>query len=945
MVQNNYIFIKGAREHNLKNLTLKIPRNKMVVITGISGSGKSSLAFDTIYAEGQRRYIESLSSYARQFLGVLEKPDVDYIEGLSPAIAIEQRTAAKNPRSTVGTVTEIYDYLRVLFARLGKPFCPYCNKEIASQTLDQIIDQISSYPENTKLVILAPVVRGRKGEYQNLLEKIKKRGFLRVRVDGKIYEISEVKNLEKYKKHNIEILIDRLVLLEENKKRLADSVELALKEGQGLCVVIFDEKEEKIFSEKFACVDCGFSYEEISPRLFSFNSPYGACSACHGLGTKMEIDPERLIVDPKLSINEGVIEVWGEPKGRWFTSVLKALAKNYGFSLNTPWEKLPKKVKEIILYGSNEEILVEHERWDGTHYKFYEEFEGVIPHLMRIYQTTESESTREWIERYMSILPCPECGGARLKKEALSVKINGYSIYDICRLSIRECYQFFDNLKLNEQEKKIAQELINEIKKRLNFLIEVGVDYLTLERRTDTLGGGEEQRVRLATQIGSGLVGVTYILDEPSIGLHMRDNHKLIQTLLRLRDLGNTVIVVEHDRDTILASDYVIDLGPGAGEKGGYIVATGTPEEIMNNPNSLTGAYLSGKKEIPLPEKRRKGNGKFLIVKGCSENNLKNIDITIPLGMFVCLTGVSGSGKSTFMNDILYKALAEKFYGSREKPGKFKEIIGWEEIDKVVNIDQSPIGRTPRSNPATYTNVFTPIRELFAQTKEAKMRGYSPGRFSFNVRGGRCENCGGDGIKKIEMHFLPDVYVTCEVCKGKRYNRETLEIKYKGKNIYDVLEMTVNEALEFFYNIPAIRRKLEMLRDVGLGYIKLGQPATTLSGGEAQRVKLARELSKIGTGKTLYLLDEPTTGLHFEDIRLLLIVLNRLVDKGNTVLVIEHNLDVIKCADWIIDLGPEGGEKGGYIVACGTPEDIARCEKSYTGKFLREVLRRHGIQF
>jgi excinuclease ABC subunit A len=944
MAENNYIFIKGAREHNLKNLTLKIPRNKMVVITGISGSGKSSLAFDTIYAEGQRRYIESLSSYARQFLGVLEKPDVDYIEGLSPAIAIEQRTAAKNPRSTVGTVTEIYDYLRVLFARLGKPFCPYCHKEIASQTLDQIIDQISSYSENTKLVILAPVVRGRKGEYQSLLEKIKKRGFLRVRVDGKIYEISEVKNLEKYKKHDIEILIDRLVLSEENKKRLADSLELALKEGQGLCTVIFNEKEEKIFSEKFACVDCGFSYEEISPRLFSFNSPYGACPACHGLGTKMEIDPERLIVDPKLSINEGVIEVWGEPKGRWFTSVLKALAKNYGFSLNTPWEKLPKKVKEIILYGSNEEILVEHERWDGTRYKFYEEFEGVIPHLMRIYQTTESESTREWIERYMSILPCPECGGARLKKEALSIKINGYSIYDICKLSIRECYQFFDNLKLNEQEKKIAQELINEIKKRLNFLIEVGVDYLTLERRTDTLGGGEEQRVRLATQIGSGLVGVTYILDEPSIGLHMRDNHKLIQTLLRLRDLGNTVIVVEHDRDTILASDYVIDLGPGAGEKGGYIVATGTPEEIMKNPNSLTGAYLSGKKEIPLPEKRRKGNGKFLIVKGCSENNLKNIDITIPLGMFVCLTGVSGSGKSTFMNDILYKALAEKFYGSKEKPGKFQEIIGWEEIDKVVNIDQSPIGRTPRSNPATYTNVFTPIRELFAQTKEAKMRGYSPGRFSFNVRGGRCENCGGDGIKKIEMHFLPDVYVTCEVCKGKRYNRETLEIRYKGKNIYDVLEMTVNEALEFFYNIPAIRRKLEMLRDVGLGYIKLGQPATTLSGGEAQRVKLARELSKIGTGKTLYLLDEPTTGLHFEDIRLLLIVLNRLVDKGNTVLVIEHNLDVIKCADWIIDLGPEGGEKGGYIVACGTPEDIARCEKSYTGKFLKEVLKRHGVQ-
>lgn len=944
MTENNYIFIKGAREHNLKNLTLKIPRNKMVVITGISGSGKSSLAFDTIYAEGQRRYIESLSSYARQFLGVLEKPDVDYIEGLSPAIAIEQRTAAKNPRSTVGTVTEIYDYLRVLFARIGTPFCPYCNKEITHQTLDQIIDQIFSYPQNTKLTIFAPVVKGRKGEYQALLEKIRKKGFLRVRVDGEIYEIEEVKNLEKYKKHNIEILIDRLILNEENRKRLAESVELALKEGQGLCLVIFNEKDEKVFSERFACVECGFSYEEISPRLFSFNSPYGACTTCHGLGTKMEIDPERLIVDPELSINEGVIEVWGEPKGRWFTSVLKALAKNYNFSLNTPWKKLPKEIKKIILYGSNEEILVEHERWDGTKYHFYEEFEGVVPHLLRIYQTTDSESTREWIERYMSVLPCPECLGARLKKEALSIKINGYSIYDICKLSIKESYQFFDSLKLKEQEKKIAGELINEIKKRLKFLIEVGVDYLTLERRTDTLGGGEEQRVRLATQIGSGLVGVTYILDEPTIGLHMRDNQKLIQTLLRLRDLGNTVIVVEHDRDTILASDYVIDLGPGAGEKGGYIVAIGTPSEIMENPNSSTGAYLIGKKEIPLPKERRKGGDKFLIIKGCGENNLKNIDIYIPLGMFVCLTGVSGSGKSTFMNEILYKALAERLYGSKEKPGKFKEIIGWENIDKVVNIDQSPIGRTPRSNPATYTNVFTPIRELFAQTKEARMRGYQPGRFSFNVRGGRCENCGGDGVKKIEMHFLPDVYVTCEVCKGKRYNRETLEIKYKEKNIYDVLEMTVNEALEFFYNIPPIRRKLEMLRDVGLGYIKLGQPATTLSGGEAQRVKLARELSKIGTGRTLYLLDEPTTGLHFEDIRLLLIVLNRLVDKGNTVLVIEHNLEVIKCADWIIDLGPEGGEKGGYIVACGPPEEIAKCEKSYTGKFLREVLRRHGVK-
>ncbi len=939
-----YIFVKGAREHNLKNIDVKIPRNRLVVITGISGSGKSSLAFDTIYAEGKRRYIESLSAYARQFLGMIEKPNVDYIEGLSPAIAIEQRTAAKNPRSIVGTVTEIYDYLRVLFARIGKPFCPNCQKEITRQTTDQIVDLVMNWKPGTKIEILAPVVRGRKGEYKDLLAKIKKRGFIRVRINGEVFEVEKAPELHKYQRHNIEIVIDRLILKPEIRKRLADSLELALKEGQGLCIVLTEGKEN-IFSSELACVNCGFSYEEISPRLFSFNSPYGACPACHGLGTKMEIDPERLITSPELSIMEGAIEPWGQPKGSWFTANLKALAKYYGFSLNKPWREIPEKAKAVILYGTKEEMLIEYERWDGTKYRNYEKFEGLVPHLMRIYQETDSDATREWVERYMSILPCPVCNNARLRKESLSVKIQGKSISDLTSLSIQELYQFFENIlpdtgqpMLSTTEILIAGEIIKEIKKRLNFLIAVGVDYLTLDRRTDTLGGGEEQRVRLATQIGSGLVGVTYILDEPSIGLHVRDNRKLIDTLGKLRDLGNTVIVVEHDRDMILAADYVIDLGPGAGEQGGHLVATGTPSEIMKNPASLTGAYLSGEKKIPIPQKRRLPKDAAIKIIGARENNLKGINVTIPLGVLVCVTGVSGSGKSTLIFDILYKALASFFYNSKEKPGSHKTILHIDKIDKVINIDQSPIGRTPRSNPATYTNTFTPIRELFAQTKEARMRGYKPGRFSFNVRGGRCEACAGDGIKKIEMHFLPDVYVPCEVCKGKRYNRETLEVRYKGKNIYEVLEMSVDEALVFFQNIPPIRRKLSLLRNVGLGYIKLGQPATTLSGGEAQRIKLAKELSKVATGRTLYLLDEPTTGLHFEDVRLLLAVLNRLVDSGNTVVVIEHNMEVIKCADWIIDLGPEGGAAGGYIVAEGPPETIIKCERSYTGKFLKPVL-------
>ncbi len=935
MFMKNYIFIKGAREHNLKNIEVKIPRNKLVVITGISGSGKSSLAFDTLYAEGQRRYVESLSTYARQFMGMLEKPDVDFIEGLSPAIAIEQRTSARNPRSTVATVTEIYDYLRVLFARIGTPFCPNCNIPLSSQTVDQIVDSLLSLDEGTKLVILAPKVKGRKGEYRELFEKLKRQGYVRVRVDGKLYELDNPPKLERYKIHKIDVVIDRIILKEKIRKRLADSIELALKEGEGLCSIIINDKEEKVFSEALACVKCGFSYEEISPRLFSFNSPYGACPVCHGLGTKMEIDPELIILDPRLSILDGVIEPWGEPRG-WLLAMLEAVAKKYKFSLDTPWKDLPEHAKKIILYGADEPVKV---KYTGTSiYEGYEYYEGVVRNLERLHKETESEARREYIEQFMRKLPCPACKGARLKPEALSVKIEGKNIYDITKMSVEDAYKFFENLKLTEVQQKIAYEVIKEIKARLSFLKEVGVGYLTLDRTTETLAGGEEQRVRLATQIGSGLVGVIYILDEPTIGLHMRDNKRLLNTLKKLRDLGNTVVVVEHDRDTILSADWVIDLGPGAGEKGGKIVVEGTPSEIAKNGKSLTGAYLSGKRKIPIPRKRRTPKGKYIIIKGARHNNLKNIDVKIPLGLFVCVTGVSGSGKSSLINDILYRALAERFYRTTEKPGEHDEIIGIELIDRVINIDQSPIGRTPRSNPATYTGAFTPIRELFAMTKEARIRGYKPGRFSFNVRGGRCERCGGEGMLKIEMHFLPPVYIPCEVCKGKRYNRETLEVRYKGKNIADVLDMTVDEAYDFFSDIPQIERKLKLLKDVGLGYIKLGQPAPTLSGGEAQRVKLAKELSKLPKGNTIYILDEPTTGLHFEDIKLLLNVLQRLVDKGNTVIVIEHNMEVIKCADWIIDLGPEGGDEGGYIVAEGPPEEIVKNRNSYTGKFLKKVL-------
>jgi excinuclease ABC subunit A len=948
-MESEYIVIKGAREHNLKNIDLKLPRNKLIVITGISGSGKSSLAFDTIYAEGQRRYIESLSSYARQFLGMLEKPDVDYIEGLSPAIAIQQRSSAHNPRSTVGTVTEVYDYLRLLFARIGVPHCPNCKRPISSQTTDQIVDVVMALPaEGTRcgiesplrLEILAPLVRGRKGEYKDLIQRTKKRGYVRVRVDGKIGEIDQVPELEKYKKHTIEVVVDRLILKPEIAKRLADSVELALREGEGLVTILINGREERTFSEALACPDCGFSLEEVSPRLFSFNAPYGACPECSGLGTRMEVDPDRVIRNPELSVLEGAIEPWGVVLSNWFREQLEALAKRLRFNLRVPWKELPAAAKRAILSGHDEELKIRHERTDGTSFDWYNTFEGVLHYLMRIYKQTESQARREWAERYMSVLPCPKCRGARLKPEVLAIRVHEKSISDVVKMSVRAALDFFaSELKLTDKEHAIAREVVKELKERLGFLNAVGLDYLTLDRKADTLGGGESQRVRLATQIGSGLVGVVYILDEPSIGLHQRDNRRLLATLLKLRDLGNTVIVVEHDKETILEADHVVDLGPGAGETGGKVVAQGTPQEIMASPASLTGAYLAGRKEIPVPEARRRPRNDCIIVQGAEENNLRKIDVKFPLGLFICITGVSGSGKSTLMNDILYRALAQHFYCSREKPGAHERIVGKDRIDKVIEIDQSPIGRTPRSNPATYTGAFGPIREFFAQTKEARMRGYKPGRFSFNVKGGRCEACAGDGIIKVEMHFLPDVYVPCEVCKGKRYNRETLDVRFKTKNISEVLEMTVTEALEFFQNIPPIKRKLELLHDVGLGYIELGQQAPTLSGGEAQRIKLSRELSKIATGRTLYLLDEPTTGLHFEDVGMLLKVLNRLVDRNNTVVVIEHNLEVIKCADWIIDLGPEGGDGGGAIVAEGPPEEIIKVPQSYTGKFLKVELK------
>jgi excinuclease ABC subunit A len=930
------IIIRGAREHNLKNIDLEIPRNALVVITGLSGSGKSSLAFDTIYAEGQRRYVESLSAYARQFLGVMEKPEVDYIEGLSPAISIEQRTASKNPRSTVGTVTEIYDYLRLLFARIGVPYCPTCGRKISQQTPQQMVDAILSLPPGGQVMILAPLVRGRKGEYRELFDEVRREGYVRVRVDGHVRDVESKIRMDKNKKHDIEVVVDRLSIDESVRNRLADSVETALGLGSGVVLVSTAGGEEHLFSEKYACVHCGVSYEELTPRMFSFNSPYGACPTCGGLGSRMEIDPRLVVPDDDLSLNEGAVVPWGKPMGRWYDHQIRAVAQKYRFDLDTPLKKLSERARKVILYGSGEEEF--HFRYRRPErrglWEHYGGFEGVIPNLTRRYRQTESAGVRSWIERFMSVRPCRECRGARLRPESLAVRVGDDNIAQVTQKSIREARQFFENLKLRPKDHQVADQILKEIQERLGFLINVGLDYLTLDRSASTLAGGEAQRIRLATQIGSQLVGVLYILDEPSIGLHQRDHRRLLDTLQRLRDLGNTVLVVEHDRATILAADRVIDLGPGAGLQGGEVVAQGTPEQIKKSARSLTGQYLKGKRTIPIPDRRRSRQKAALVLHGARGNNLKDLTVEIPLGLFTCVTGVSGSGKSTLVGETLYPILSQRFYRSKEAPLDYERIEGLELVDKVVNIDQSPIGRTPRSNPATYTGVFTHIRQLYAQLPESKVRGYRPGRFSFNVKGGRCEACQGDGIIKIEMHFLPDVYVKCEVCKGKRFNRETLEVKYKGRHIADVLDMTVDAALDFFANIPSIRRKLSTLAQVGLGYVHLGQQATTLSGGEAQRVKLATELSKRSTGRTFYILDEPTTGLHFEDINMLLKVLNRLVDLGNTVLVIEHNLDVIKTADHIIDLGPEGGEEGGRVVATGTPEKVAHHPASYTGQFL-----------
>jgi excinuclease ABC subunit A len=932
-----YIKVRGARVHNLKNIDVDIPRNKFVVITGISGSGKSSLAFDTLYAEGQRRYVESLSAYARQFLGMIDKPDVDEISGLSPAISIQQRTSSRNPRSTVGTVTEIFDYLRVLFARIGLPYCYNCGRKIESQTTDQIVDNILGIPAGTRIEILAPVVRGRKGEYKEFLTRLKRRGYVRARVDGKVYEIEAIPELERYKKHDIEIMIDRLVVKDTIRKRLADSVEMALREGEGILTVLVNGADEKVFSQSLACVHCGISYPELTPRMFSFNSPYGACTACDGLGTKMDIDTNKVLGDPKLTIMTGAIKYFGIPS-RWRTAKLRGLANKLRFDLDTPYAKLPDKAKEAILYGDEIPITGIYLRRDGTKWEFEDCWEGIVPELLRRYKETASQAARLYIEDFMVIKTCPACHGTRLKPESLAIRVGEKNIAQIARYSVKAALHFFENLKLSRVNQQVGGEIIKEIIRRLGFLNAVGLDYLTIERTTDTLAGGEEQRVRLATQIGSGLVGVLYILDEPSIGLHQRDNRRLLNTLYALRDLGNTVLVVEHDAETIRSADYVVDLGPGAGQTGGYVVATGTPEAISRDPKSVTGHYLGGVEKIEIPRARKPRMKSALLIKGARGNNLKNIDVEIPLGLFVGVTGVSGSGKSTLIVDTLYQALAGEFYGSRYPPGEYAKIVGKELVDKVVNIDQSPIGRTPRSNPVTYTGAFTVIRDLFASLPEAKVRGYKPGRFSFNVSGGRCEQCEGGGILKIEMHFLPDVYITCDACQGRRFNRETLDIRYKGRNIIEILDMAVTEALDFFQNIPQIRRKMELLNDVGLGYIKLGQSATTLSGGEAQRIKLAKELSKIATGRTIYFLDEPTTGLHFQDVKLLLNVLQRLVDKGNTVVVIEHNLEVIKCVDWIIDLGPEGGEEGGRVICVGTPEEVARQPQSHTGRYLKKVL-------
>ncbi|NQT25158.1 excinuclease ABC subunit UvrA [candidate division KSB1 bacterium] len=936
----NKLIVRGAREHNLKNIHVEMPRDTLVVITGLSGSGKSSLAFDTIYAEGQRRYVESLSAYARQFLGLMEKPDVDTIEGLSPAISIEQKTTTKNPRSTVGTVTEIYDYLRLLYARIGVPYCYNCGRKIERQTIQQMVDSILGLKEGARFQILAPVISGRKGEYREVFEQIRQDGFLRVRVDGDSKELDQSIQLDKNKKHSIEVVVDRLQAGPAIATRLTDSLETALKLSSGTVLISVSGGEEILYSEHFACVHCNISYEEPSPRSFSFNSPYGACETCNGLGSIMKVDPRLVVPDPLKSLDEGAAVPWGEAREGWYFSMLRQVAKEYGFETDVPFHKLSEELQNVIFYGTGDkemrfEYKAANRKAEGV---FIHKFEGIINNLERRYKQTTSQSVRNWIEGFMSVLSCPDCKGARLKKESLAVKIADQSISDITHLSIKQSEQFFTNLKLSKRDQQIAHQILNEIQARFKFLKNVGLDYLTVDRTAGTLSGGEAQRIRLATQIGSQLVGVLYILDEPSIGLHQRDNNRLIETLTTLRDLGNTVVIVEHDRDTIFAADYVIDLGPGAGEHGGEVVCAGTAEDLMACPESITGQYLSGKKEIAVPEKRRDPGGQSIILKGASGNNLKEIDVRFPIGVFTCITGVSGSGKSTLVNETLYPILMRKFYQSRSVPLAHQAVEGLEHVDKVIDIDQSPIGRTPRSNPATYTGVFTHIRDLFSQLPEAKIRGYKPGRFSFNVRGGRCEACQGDGIIKIEMHFLPDVYVQCEVCKGKRYNRETLEVKYRGKSIADVLDMTVEEALEFFERIPSINRKLKTLNDVGLSYIHLGQQATTLSGGEAQRVKLSTELSKISTGRTIYILDEPTTGLHFEDIHMLLGVLNRLVEKGNTVLVIEHNPDVIKTADWIIDLGPEGGDDGGQIIAEGTPEQVAMIKGSYTGKFLKKEL-------
>ena len=932
------IIIKGACEHNLKCIDVEIPRDQLVVITGLSGSGKSTLAFDTIYAEGQRRYVESLSAYARQFLEQMEKPDVESIEGLSPAISIEQKTTSKNPRSIVGTVTEIYDYLRLLFARIGKPHCYECGKLITSQTVSQMVDQVMNLPEGTKLQLLSPMIRGRKGEYKKELHNLRKEGFTRVIIDGKPLELAEEIVLDKNKKHDIDIVVDRIVVKPGIERRLADSFETALHHAEGIAKVNVIDGETTLYSENLACIDCGISYPEMTPRMFSFNNPYGACPDCTGLGTRMYFDADLVVPNPDLSIREGAIAPWEKRLSGWYHQTLEALAKAYKFDIRTPFCDLPVAAKEVILHGSKgEKVEFWWEEDGGRKHTYEKEFEGVLNNLQRRYLESESESVREDLEKYMNVMPCPTCQGARLKKESLFVTVAERNIREVTALPIRDALVFFTGLELSDKDAEIARRILKEIRERLGFLVNVGLDYLSLDRTAGTLSGGEGQRIRLATQIGSSLVGVLYILDEPSIGLHKRDNARLLMTLMHLRDIGNTVLVVEHDEETILEADHVIDMGPGAGIHGGEVVAQGTPRQIMESPESLTGRYLSGELTIPLPQERRSSKNSITIV-GASENNLKDLTVEIPLAVMTCVTGVSGSGKSTLIIDTLHKVLSQRLYRSREKSGAVRDVLGLELLDKVINIDQSPIGRTPRSNPATYTGVFADIRDIFAQLPESKLRGYKPGRYSFNVKGGRCEACSGDGIIKIEMHFLPDVYVQCEVCKGARYNRETLEVRYKGKNIAEVLDMTVSQGLQFLENIPRIKNKLQTLEDVGLGYIRLGQSATTLSGGEAQRVKLAKELSKRATGRTIYILDEPTTGLHFHDIAKLMEVLNKLVDGGNTIVIIEHNLDVIKSADWVIDLGPEGGDRGGEIVASGTPEEVARVTRSYTGQFLRKML-------